>query len=112
MDKPMFKQLKKTLVDVGILKHVYEEPDPNDDQRIQGFRQFVESVEHAVCGLDSVEQELINLRYFNNDATDKTDADVIKAMGISAGSYNKIRLRAFEKLAELLQLEVGQINDT
>ncbi|KRE70767.1 hypothetical protein [Paenibacillus sp. Soil750] len=112
MENARFKQVKKTLMDAAILKIAFDERSPDDDQRIQEFRSIAESVELAVCQLTSQEQTLINSRYFNNEAMDTTDPEVYRAMGISAASYYKIRLKAFEKLAEHLHLGVDQIDDT
>lgn len=69
-------------------------------------RLYCEEMESAVADLPEKERRLIELRYFDREAQYILDAKVYVTMEISAPTYDKIRWRAFIKLALYLGIEV------
>jgi len=80
----------------------------NVDQR-EFRKNFCERVERAVSRLPRMEKFLIEARYLTSDAEYLTDQNVYCFKfqpPVSAGTYNKIRWKAFYKLALNLDIAV------
>ncbi len=75
---------------------------------------FIEVIERAVNNLPDVEQELIEKRYMVKNAAYVTDRNIYQfkmTVPIAVPRYMKIRTRAFESIAIMLQLEPGVLHD-
>lgn len=67
------------------------------------IRQLTERVERAVSRLSKKEEQIIRLRYLEDESFDYIVAGEV---GLSERTYTRVKARAFYKLAFMLKLEV------
>ncbi|WP_442601748.1 ArpU family phage packaging/lysis transcriptional regulator [Paenibacillus sp. KN14-4R] len=68
------------------------------------LRIWTENVERAVQQLDSKERDIVELRYLVEDPG--LDSILCHELGMSERTYRRVKAKAFEKLAYMLNLEV------